>query len=895
MKHLILTIINFLIALNLLATTYWVSPSGNNLATGKSRSAAWQTISKVNSYSTSPGFQPGDIIQFKRGGTWVGTIIINNSGTLSKPIVLSTWGEGKNPVISGFTTITSWTNEGGGIYSKTTSVESNPEIVTINGVQYAMGRTPNSNRYSLQSTDYYHIDSHSGTTTITDSECNSTTTDWDGAEIVFKSDNEMNWAVCPIVSHSGTTLTITNSLAIGDGYGYFIQNDIRTLNQFGEWYYGSGKIYVYFGAQNPNDYVVKVSSKNTLLDINSRDDITVKNINFEGANQNAIETNTSSLAYRLKIENCNFNFNNRGVYTNTAPELTIVNSSFINNSFMAIYNHWESDGAYIANNVIDSTGLVIGVGAGEGDWYNGIALYSVYGTHTYTSKNTIIEYNTIKNSGYIGIVAGNDSTEIKYNLIDKYNINKSDGGAIYLGTGESYLNDSVKIENNICLNGMPSTAKEGQPSGQEITASYNIYLDNNTNGSTVIQNNISGITVGAGIMIHMSEDVIIKNNTLFDCAVGVKFQEQTGYTPSSIRNIDMQNNLIIPKTSTQVPVSVRSLANDFNQMGTVNNNKYAYIVTGSMNLVTMINTWAYTYNDLVGWRSATSYDANSTTTMINALSDSIYFYYNSGKTSRTFNLPAVTLVDINNTSYNTSITLAPFTAKILWKNAVPNLTGTFAAYSLEEASGSVLDGVGSHNGTATGVVRQVSGKVGYAYDYDSGTADRFSSPYSGSYPASESRTYRLWVKFDNLPSTVGSASVLGLDLLASFQTKFLIGVTTSNYLYISVYNTSNTVKTWTANKKAFTQTGVWYYVAVTIPNITAGEYPTLYLNGENVCTDISLHTGSTRSSDSYMYYPVNSSLLLAPDGQLDEINYWGRKLSPIDVWDDYYNVRTYPF
>jgi hypothetical protein len=79
---------------------------------------------------------------FKRGDTWYGTITVKASGTSASPITYGAWGTGANPVISGFTTVTGWTNEGGGIYSKPLSVESNPDIVTINGGTICNGKNP---------------------------------------------------------------------------------------------------------------------------------------------------------------------------------------------------------------------------------------------------------------------------------------------------------------------------------------------------------------------------------------------------------------------------------------------------------------------------------------------------------------------------------------------------------------------------------------------------------------------------------------------------------------------------------------------------------------------------------------------------------------------------------
>lgn len=79
------------------ATTYYVSPSGDDNNPGTSQSEAWKTIAKVNSMS----FIPGDSILFERGGVWNETLVISSSGFEENPIVFGTYGSGEKPTIDG--------------------------------------------------------------------------------------------------------------------------------------------------------------------------------------------------------------------------------------------------------------------------------------------------------------------------------------------------------------------------------------------------------------------------------------------------------------------------------------------------------------------------------------------------------------------------------------------------------------------------------------------------------------------------------------------------------------------------------------------------------------------------------------------------------------------------
>ena len=78
------------------AATYYVdSVSGADSNSGTSTSAPWQSLSKVNSVT----FQAGDVINFKRGAVWTGTLTISSSGVSGNPVTFQAYGTGNPPVI----------------------------------------------------------------------------------------------------------------------------------------------------------------------------------------------------------------------------------------------------------------------------------------------------------------------------------------------------------------------------------------------------------------------------------------------------------------------------------------------------------------------------------------------------------------------------------------------------------------------------------------------------------------------------------------------------------------------------------------------------------------------------------------------------------------------------
>ena len=159
----VITLILFLLySRTVTATIYYVSNSGNDSNSGISTSSPWQTLTKVNTTL----FFAGDQILFQRGDTFYGSLTIKQSGTSDKPITFGAYGTGANPIITGFTAVTAWTNLGGNIWESTNAVSKllTCNMVTINGVNTAMGRYP---KITDTAKGYLTVQSHPKQTSIT--------------------------------------------------------------------------------------------------------------------------------------------------------------------------------------------------------------------------------------------------------------------------------------------------------------------------------------------------------------------------------------------------------------------------------------------------------------------------------------------------------------------------------------------------------------------------------------------------------------------------------------------------------------------------------------------------------------------------------------------------------
>ena len=638
-------IIAFLISSTIAsATDYYISSSGNDANNGLSSSTPWKTIAKVNSsFST---LKPGDRILFNRGGTFYGTIIVTKSGSAGSPITIGAYGTGNKPIITGFTTISGWTNEGNGIYSKVITAESQTNMVTIDGVNTGMGRYPKST--------YLIYESFSTNTSITDNELGNAT-NWTGAEAIIRK-NDWTLDRCSITNHSGNTLTYaslgTNQNATAN-YGYFIQNDLRCVTSYGNWYHntGIGKFYMYFGTVDPATKSIKVSTINNLIYNNAGNDyITIDNISFEGANENSIFFNY--YADNLTIQNCVINFSgNDGIHLEANCSNAVVYNNYINNSSRAGISISQGGKNNITNNTIRNSGLIGGV-ANIGTWCDGIYITGQVGG--------LVQFNNIDSSGCNGIYFIGNGIEIRNNLINHSTLLLDDGAGIY--TSSVGYNGRI-IDGNIVLNALGNAS--GTTSSSPIARG--IYLDDYCANVIVTNNTVAGCTE-TGIQIHYGSHNTITNNTSYNNGIQIFYQ---GDAFGSIHDNTVNNNIFFSKTDLQFALRFTTLANDINNFGTADNNYYARPINDGDVFFTYEPSTGYISRTLAGWQSFTNQDANSHKSPI-AVTDinNIRFEYNELKTNKVITLDKP-MIDVLGAKYVSSITLLPFTSVVLMVDPIP--------------------------------------------------------------------------------------------------------------------------------------------------------------------------------------------------------------------------------
>ncbi|MDQ6724340.1 MAG: right-handed parallel beta-helix repeat-containing protein, partial [Thermoproteota archaeon] len=599
------TIAVFLILFNTStkANNYYFSTStGDDSRTvlqAQNPATPWKTLNKLNSFFSS--LQPGDSVLFKRGETFYGSINANKSGTPILPIIFSAYGIGDKPLISGLTTLTGWKNNGNGIW------ESDPcaaagikiNILLLNDVSIPMGRYPNADEANKGFLTYT---SHVGNTSITDYSLPASP-NWTGAELIVRKER---WTFdrSPIISHIGSTINYapqTDYNAV-DNYGYFIQNDIRTLDQFGEWYFNPSTktVSILYDSVAPA-VPIKVSTVNNLVIAKQYSNLTFDNISFGGSNGNLFELGNQQ---NISITNCDIKFAGiDAIYGVSINKFNLENSTILNTNNNAVNLAYNCKFITIKNNTIKGAGLYMGMG--DAIHYGTLNGIGIGGSGLNSSRNALIEGNIVDSIGYNGISFNGDSVIVKNNVVSNFCITKDDGGGIYTSRGatDTYVYTGRRIIGNIVLDG--KTAIEGTSNiGRSFT--WGIYIDDDAQGLDILSNTVANMP-NSGIFLHNAHEINIKNNTFFNNAEQIKFSYD-GIAP--IRNVIMNKNICVSKLVSQLVFLFSSFADDIVNFGSADSNYYARPIDDDL-VFHIRPSLSDNYYNLAGWQVYSGKDAYS--------------------------------------------------------------------------------------------------------------------------------------------------------------------------------------------------------------------------------------------------------------------------------------------
>ncbi len=633
-------------------TARYVSSSGSDTNNGLTESTPWRTLDKVNAEFSN--LNPGTEILLKKGDSFYGTLVITKSGTSgsNSPFVFGTYGDGNDPIIHGFTTITDgWTHVGNNVYSHDIIADEQTNMVLVNGVQVPMGRWPNG-------TTYRTYESFNGASSITDNTLSEETPyNWVGAEVVIR----MTYCILgrfTITGHTGNTISYSGNTIdyLYNNFGYFIQNDIRTLDVENEWYHdhAAGKFYIY---GNPAGKTIQIATKtNIIQNHGGYDYITLENLSLQGSIGDIISFDGGNWynAANTIIRNCILKFGgSRGIdiYGSNGFIVDNIIEQCNDNAIHIV----SGSNTIVTGNTITNIGLLLGQS-------KRLSANGIYNGGT----NSLIDHNIINNIGLNGITAGSGTSGIvKHNFINNYCLTLTDGGGIYHGPSNRSMPSDYTIENNICLNGY------GNYNGTTSSSTYlaeGIYLDSYCTGHTV-QYNICAHNAGNGIKLSSSHDNILQYNLCFDNKEAQLFSSGFWSEYATLYNNTIRYNQFIGKEINHYTLKVYlTIADNISNYGISNYNYYARPINQGSNDV-IIRTGQnsnWVNRTLSEWRSYSNQDANSNNSLAGSVSnlDDIHFIYNETDENKYYSLSAP-MKDVANTTYSGIITLSPWSGLVL--------------------------------------------------------------------------------------------------------------------------------------------------------------------------------------------------------------------------------------
>jgi len=489
------------------ATNYYVSSSlGNDTYTGKSTSAAWKTITKVNSMMNI--FVAGDSVLFKRGDVFTEQLNITKSGTSANKIVFAAYGTGANPMLNTAVTLSGWTVTSNPNIWVANYTGTLPEVrfVTINDKIQQIGRYPDT---TAPNDGFLYNDECWDNNKFRDATLPVTTQNWTGATVVMYTKPYRIEGVKIIKHQLDTIFTNPTTAPIHVGYSHIIQNHLATLTTQGEWYFDktAKKIYL-FSTSNPSSLKVQASAtKYGMLLSSGITGISIKNFSFQNADSIAVSITSGNY---ISVDNCIFTNTLYGVWMVSSSNIIVTNSRFTDIYNISVGSTYSSLYLTVSNNYIRRNFLNPGMSDVTNNAYK--AAINLYCT------SAVISYNDIDSCGYIGVYYNGWGNTISHNKIGNFNMKMFDGGGIYsFGTwsyvpslGISKYGNNL-IEYNYIHDGIGYLL--GTNEGDSYNRRPGIYNDQLTEYNTVRRNVLYNTH---GILLASNHHHTVTENTIYN-------------------------------------------------------------------------------------------------------------------------------------------------------------------------------------------------------------------------------------------------------------------------------------------------------------------------------------------------------------------------------------------
>lgn len=681
------------------ATIYYVSFSGGNDSyAGTSTDKPFKTMTKVNGLNLTAG----DQVLFQCGDTWQGVELhITKSGVSGNPIVYGSYPTGNcsnKPIISGSLPITGWSQHAGNIYKAILSSTTFPNGINQlfrSGVRLMMGRWPNMN---AANGGYSFVDAQPAGNQISDAQLPAV--NWNGGVVHLMG---MRWYILnrEITATTGTTLTLgANADCWGDcasngGWGYFINNHLNTLDQDGEWHYDTGTrtVYLYSASGTPTNIegsVVLYDDDRYRGGITLGRDldeeiayVTIDNFIIKNWFRNGISTPTNYAHYELHdviirnnhvrdVDDTGLKFavwvyeskDGRPDGWRGGYNLTVQNNLIdgANHFGMDLYSR---NSAFIGNTIqnigllknLNKSGIGCSYTDGEGQCTEPGDGVRVKVDEAADSGNTnLIQRNRLIKIGYNGMDIFGFGNTLRQNYIQEACSTKADCGGIRTFGGSSLSNTNaynITLDQNIIIDPVGNVDGANNTYNQEHFA-FGLYIDHYSKNVTAADNTI--IRAPSSGVIYPYSTGSLTGNTAYDCSRNYG-RELFSFSDTS-QITTFSGNIMYA-----IGANARTLSAHSADTITTSDSNYFFHPFRAQQIYA-----GGSHRTFGGWQTYSGKDAHSKkhwfTQNVGEESRSEIFYNNTGA-AKTFDLGATSYKDLDQNNVNGSLTLQPFTSRIL--------------------------------------------------------------------------------------------------------------------------------------------------------------------------------------------------------------------------------------
>ena len=448
-----------------------------------------------------------------------------------------------------------------------------------NNVRLPMGRWPNINANS--DGGYSTIDGHSGNN-LTDNELPAI--NWSGARAHIKG---MRWYILnrSVTGSSGTTLTLN---AFPDcwgnacqGWGYFLNNHLSTLDQEGEWYYdeAANRVYLYTAAGLPGNIEGSVIMSGADVGFHGGiiigqhlqaavHYVTIDNLVVRGWFDNGITTprnletedNSNVIIRNVEVSDVD----KAGIFFatwvwNAGPNSgwrggrnILVENSLISGANHTGINSYTTNSTY-RDNTLRNIGLIENLGKNgmgctidQGGGFctrDGVGIRFPVDNPSFSGFGNLVQYNRLEKIAHSGIQIFGAGHTVQQNVFLETGYAKGDNGGILVFGGNSFANTNARditIQHNIVLTATGNT--DGAASTYDPLFSAGIYVDHYADNVTVADNTVIGSTID-GILFQDARGSI-SGNTLYNNNAGTMSRGQIGLYQNTSQLSNMSNNIL---------------------------------------------------------------------------------------------------------------------------------------------------------------------------------------------------------------------------------------------------------------------------------------------------------------------------------------------------------------